>query len=107
MLKRIYNRSLLLKNKFLPEDRKDLGPATREILVDAAKIAHECFKNKVEIEGVNLESEQIKLVRKAIMLEPLRAELWVLLHIFVADDSIIKPQAIFKAYELEPESPYV
>lgn len=56
---------------------------------------------------MNLESEQIKLVRKAIMFEPLRAELWVLLHIFVADDSIIKPQAIFKAYELEPESPYV
>ena len=47
------------------------------------------------------------MIRKAIMLEPLRAELWVLLHLFLADDSVVKTQAIFKAYELEPESQFV
>jgi hypothetical protein len=43
---------LLLKQLFVPEGRKDLGRATREIVVDAAKIAHQCEKHGVIIEGV-------------------------------------------------------
>ena len=44
-----------MKSNFVPEGRKDLGPATREIIVDAAKIAHECSKHKINIEGVDLD----------------------------------------------------
>ena len=41
----------------MPANTKDIGPVAREILIDAAKIAYECCRNKIEIEGVNFESE--------------------------------------------------
>lgn len=51
-----------------------------------------------------MHTEKIRLIRRAIMLEPQRAELWILLSQFLADSSPQKAQAIFKAYELEPEN---
>jgi cytochrome c-type biogenesis protein CcmH/NrfG len=71
--------------------------------VDAAKIAHECSLQSYQV-GVELHTEKIRLIRRAIMLEPQRAELWILLSQFLADSSPQKAQAIFKAYELEPEN---
>lgn len=95
---------MILRKTFAPEGKKDIGLASREILVDAAKIAHECSMRAVEINGVDFDLEKIKLVRRAIQLEPQRAELWALLHQILPAESPMKAQAIFKAYELEPES---
>ena len=49
---------------------------------------------------------KIYLIQKAILSEPNQADLWVHLHIFSEDENV-KARAIFKAYELEPESNFV
>jgi len=33
--------------KFVPQEKKDIGPARRELVVDAANIAHECWMQGV------------------------------------------------------------
>lgn len=104
LLIQVYEKSVVLRQNFAPEGKKDIDPASREILVDAAKIAHECSLRQVQIQGVDFDVEKIKLARRAIQLEPLRAELWALLHKILPDESPIKGQALFKAYELEPDS---
>jgi hypothetical protein len=66
LLSQIYQKSVILRQTFAPEGRKDIGPASREVIVDAARIAHECSLRKIDIKGVNFNLEKIKLVRQAI-----------------------------------------
>ena len=48
----------------------------------------------------------MQLIRQAIVAEPAQANLWVHLHLF-SKDEFVRARAIFKAYELEPESTFV
>ena len=98
---------MMLLEKFAPIGTTNIGPACREIIIDAAKIAHICSLNSIRITDVDFTDVKIKLIRKAISLEPLRAELWLLFYEFIPEEHPMKAQAIFKAYELEPESEVV
>ena len=75
----------------------------KHFMLDACKVIHEfqLFETSEE-----LQQRKITLIRKAILLEPMQANLWVHLHLFSTDENT-QARAIFKAYELEPESSFV
>ena len=85
------------------------GQIARSALLDASKIAHQC--KLIGIEDAAIDRQKIDFVRKAIMLDPNNAELWVHLHIFSdqnTDESRkLRAKAIFKAYQLDSEHLFV
>lgn len=43
----LYKRATWLKERFVPDGATSIGPACREVVVDAAKIAHACSLNGI------------------------------------------------------------
>ena len=69
----------------VPDSQVAFGPCARSLLLDAAKIALKC-----EVVGIVDESIiQKKLIyaKRAIMLDPENAELWVHLHLCLTGES--------------------
>jgi hypothetical protein len=67
------------------------------LILDYAKIVHE-YQRYVDDES--LQNLKISLIKKAILLDPSQANLWVHLHMFSADETT-RAKAIFKAYDLD------
>lgn len=85
------------------------GPFRRSLLLDAAKIALQC--ELIGLIDEDLKVKKLQFAKKAIMLDPENAELWVHLHLCYtqssAEDLQMKAKAIFKAYQLDPDLPFV
>lgn len=85
------------------------GPFARSLLLDAAKIALQC--ELVGIEDESIAAKKIRYARQAIMLDPENAELWVHLHLCLTsgspEDTAMRAKSIFRAYQLDPEQPFV
>lgn len=79
------------------------------MLLDAAKLALKC--ELIGVKDEDLAQKKLKYAKQALMLDPENAELWVHLHLcFTAKtekDKAMRAQAIFKAYQLDPDMPFV
>ena len=111
LLKDAFGRleSLIARLDIRPDSQAIHGPCARSLLLDAAKIAL-----KSELIGISddsLAQKKLKYVRWALMLDPENSELWVHLHLcctaHTPEVKALRAKAIFKAYQLSPEMPFV
>ena len=101
--------ALIASIDIVPESKVAFGPCARSLLLDAAKIALKC--EVVGIVDESLAQKKLMYAKRALMLDPENAELWVHLHLCLTansdKDKAMRAKAIFRAYQLDPELPFV